>query len=241
LRLYLGIIRSIFSRDRQFILSLKILLGFTPSNIKLYHLAFLHRSVGTGQRHGLKINNERLEFLGDAVLGAIVAEHLFKKFPFRDEGFLTEMRSKIVNREFLNKISIKIGVNQFISSPAEGQSKSKSIYGDAFEALIGAIYLDKGYSTAREFVIGRIIRMHVDIDELETTELNFKSRLIEWAQREKKTVNFDLIEEVSVKGGKLLKTQVTIDGVLYGTGSDYSKKKSEQTAAEMACQELGLT
>jgi ribonuclease-3 len=190
---------------------------------------------------GTKLSNERLEYLGDAVLGAVVAELLFKKFPYREEGFLTEMRSRIVNRENLNRLAIKLGINQFMDRSIDPGSKNRSAYGDAFEALIGAIYIDKGYETTRLVVLNRFIKHHVDLYELETLETNFKSKLLNWAQRERKPVVFELLEEVDNGGGKrLLRVCVKVDDQEYARAEDYSKKRAEQIVARMACESLGI-
>ena len=154
-------LRILFSSDKEFISSLRNLLGFIPNNISLYKLAFSHRSSAEEHSSGIKLSNERLEYLGDAILGAVVADFLFKKFPFKEEGFLTEMRSRIVNREHLNKLAMKIGVDHFMAN--NGGVKTRSVYGNAFEALIGAIYIDKGYSVTQQFIVKRIIQHHVDI------------------------------------------------------------------------------
>lgn len=233
-------IRYLFSKDKKFVQSLRNLLGFTPGNPSVYHLAFRHRSTATEHSNGAKISNERLEYLGDAVLGAIIADMLFKKFPFREEGFLTEMRSKIVNREHLNKLALKLGIDHFMVNSIDPAAKNKSAYGDAFEALIGAIYIDKGYNVAQRFVLKRIVRNHIDIEEIEAQDKNFKSKLINWSQRERKVVEFELIEEVENAGKKLLRVKVLIDGIEKARGEDFSKKRAEQIAAEKVCKELGL-
>jgi ribonuclease-3 len=203
-------------------------------------MAFRHKSMAVEVRNGFKNSNERLEYLGDAIIGAVVAEFVFKKFPYKEEGFLTEMRSKMVSRDSLNKLSQKIGLAVLIQSP-DINSAGKSVYGNAFEALVGAIYLDKGYNTARRFITDRIIKFHIDVDLLESTEINFKSKIINWGQREKKTVVFELMEEeIQDKGRKLMKVRVLIDGIEYGTGKDFNKRKAEQTAAEATCKSLNL-
>ena len=186
-------IRFFFSKDKKFVGSLRNLLGFTPGNPAVYHLAFRHRSTATEHHSGAKLSNERLEYLGDAILGAIIAEMLFKKFPFREEGFLTEMRSKIVNREHLNKLSLKLGIDHFMVNSIDPAAKNKSAYGDAFEALIGAIYIDRGYNVARKFVLSRIVKHYIDIEEIEQQDKNFKSKLINWSQREHKMVELELL------------------------------------------------
>jgi ribonuclease-3 len=218
---------------------LHTLLGFYPRNIALYKLAFRHKSIAMEMKQGVKNSNERLEFLGDAILGAAVAELLYRKFPFKDEGFLTEMRSKIVSRENLNRLSIKIGLDKMLQTSLDKNSKSRSMCGDAFEALIGAIYLDKGYQAAHDFLFNRIIKNHVDIELLEATEKNFKSKLLEWAQKERKTVLYELMEE-DANLNKQLKVRVLVEKEEKGIGIDFSKKRAEQLAAEMACKALQI-
>ncbi len=233
-------LRFFFSKDRKFAGSLQNLLGFTPGNLSVYHLAFRHRSTAIEHRTGVKMSNERLEYLGDAILGAIIAELLFKKFPYREEGFLTEMRSKIVNREHLNKLALKLGIDRFMVNSIDPAAKNKSAYGDAFEALIGAVYIDKGYNTTKKMVLNRIVRNHIDLEEIELLDKNFKSKLINWAQRERKVIEFELVEEVENGGKKLLRVRVIIDGEEKARGEDFSKKRAEQIAAEKVCLELKL-
>ncbi len=233
-------IRSFFSKDRLFITSLRNLLGFQPGNIAVYHLAFRHRSTASEHPSGIKLSNERLEYLGDAILGAIIAELLFKKFPYREEGFLTEMRSRIVNREHLNKLAMKLGIDNFMNKSIDPSAKNRSAYGDAFEALIGAVYIDKGYNITRNLIINRFVRHHVDLENIENQDMNFKSRLINWAQRERKTIQFELLEEIDNGGKRLLKVRVVVDGNEMARGEDFSKKRAEQIAAERACQQLGV-
>ena len=229
-----------FSKDKKLFISLKNLLGFYPRNLAVYKLAFCHRSNAEEHPSGMKMSNERLEYLGDAVLGAVVAEMLFKKFPFREEGFLTEMRSKIVNREHLNRLALKLGLNDFMNGSIDPATKTRSVYGDAFEALIGAVYVDRGYVRTQKLILERFIRHHVDLEEIEFQDHNFKSRLINWAQRERRKVEFELLEEVDSGGKRLLRVRVLIDGSEHGRGEDYSKKRAEQLAAQKACAELGL-
>jgi ribonuclease-3 len=233
-------IGNFFSKDKKFISSLRNLLGFTPENISVYHLAFRHRSTASEHPSGVKLSNERLEYLGDAILGAIIAEMLFKKFPYREEGFLTEMRSRIVNREHLNKLAMKLGIDHFMNGSIDPSAKSRSAYGDAFEALIGAVYLDKGYDQTKSLIINRFVKHHIDVESIENQDTNFKSRLINWAQRERKIVEFELLEEVENAGKRLLRVRVLVDGVEMARGEDYSKKRAEQIAAEKACQMLNL-
>ncbi len=219
---------------------MKNLLGFYPNNLAVYKLAFSHRSSAEEHPSGLKLSNERLEYLGDAVLGAVVAEMLFKRFPFKEEGFLTEMRSKIVNREHLNKLALKLGIDHYMNGSIEPAAKSRSVYGDAFEALIGAVYIDKGYEVTRKVILHRFIKHHIDVEELEMLEHNFKSKLINWGQRERKVVEFKLVEEVDNGGKRLLRVRVLVDNEELGKGEDYSKKRAEQLAAKHACDALGI-
>lgn len=223
-----------FSRDRQLINGLKNIFGYYPGNIFLYKLAFQHRSVVQQSFNGSRVNNERLEYLGDAILGAIVADYLYKLFPFKDEGFLTEMRSKMVSRVQLNKLSHKLGIDGFIQTAGENNNHFRSINGDAFEALIGAMYLDKGYAFTKKIMIGKIIKFYFDIDDLENKDTNFKSKLIEWSQREKKIVDFVVITEKGIGFYKQYVVEARIDKVSYGEGCDYSIKGAEQGAAEKA-------
>lgn len=232
-------IKANFSRDRNFILALKNIFGFWPGNVSLYKLAFLHRSAALEQ-NGHKVSNERLEYLGDAVLSSIVADYLFKKFPFKEEGFLTEMRSKIVSREQLNKLSRKLGLDQFIQTNQDSHSYFRSMEGDAFEAFIGAVYLDKGYRFAKNLVINRIINVHFDIDELINMEVNFKSKLIEWSQKERKDLQFNVITEVGSGCNRQYLVEVKVENDICATGQDYSIKGAEKIAAEKAYAALNI-
>ncbi|MEN8226012.1 MAG: ribonuclease III, partial [Bacteroidota bacterium] len=199
-----------------------------------YKLAFRHKSVNKDV-NGIKINNERLEYLGDAVLGSVIAEFLFKKFPYKGEGFLTEMRSKIVCRSNLEKLSRKLGLDRLIESSPEIRSSAKSMRGDAFEAFIGALYLDKGYNFTRKIIINRIVNIHIDIDALEHLDTNFKSKLIEWAQKGKKEVDFRLIGEKGEKNQRQYEVEIYVDDKAISKGIDFSIKGAEKIAAEKAC------
>jgi ribonuclease-3 len=231
------------SPDRKYVKALKNLLGFVPGNLSLYRMAFRHRSIAVGIKRGGKNSNERLEFLGDAILGAVVAEVLFKMYPYKDEGFLTEMRSKIVSRVNLNQLGKRLGFNELIefdASTVNITSKQSSLLGDAFEALVGAVYLDKGYNFTKDFLINRIIKPHIDIHTLEITETNFKSKLIEWCQRQSKEIIFELIPNTAGDNAKLFTVQVIIDSEVMATGVDYNKKNAEKLAAEKTCEMLGI-
>lgn len=232
--------RVYFSADKKLYNSLRNILGFYPKNLALYKLAFRHTSVATEIKKGVKNSNERLEFLGDAVLGAVIAHYLFQSFPFKDEGFLTKVRSKIVSRVQLNKLAAKLGINNFIETEINGSLSHRSVSGDAFEALIGAIYLDKGYKTASNFILNRIIKIHLDIDEIINTETDFKSKLIEWGQKEKREVVFNLAEETGSGIEKQYLIEILIDGKAYGNAQFHSKKRAEQKAAEETLEKLGF-
>ncbi|HSV76631.1 MAG TPA: ribonuclease III [Bacteroidales bacterium] len=216
--------------------AIKAILGFYPKNLTVYQLAFRHRSVAASLGNGFKNSNERLEYLGDAVLGSIVADFLFKKFPYKDEGFLTEMRSRIVSRASLNILSRKLGIDDLVQTSQESSTVASSILGDAFEALVGAIYIDKGYKFTRKIIVNQIIACHLDIDAMLNTEINFKSKIIEWSQKERKQVEFVMVDELEngTKNRRLYVVHLLIDGVLTGKGHDYSIKKAEQKAAEQA-------
>jgi ribonuclease III len=230
------------SPNRKYVKSLKNLLGFVPGNLSLYRLAFRHKSVAQNLKKGIKNSNERLEFLGDAVLGSVVAEVLFKLYPYEDEGFLTELRSKIVNRGNLNQLARKLGFDQLIQydNRMVNSTRQGSLLGDAFEALIGAVYLDKGYDFTKNFLINHIIKSHIDIHKLEQTETNFKSKLIEWCQRHGKDITFELIENKEGESNKLFTVQAIIDGEIMGAGKEFNKKNAEKMAAEKACAALGI-
>jgi ribonuclease III len=227
-------VRFYFSSDKALYHSINNIFGFYPSNIFLYKLALLHKSVGSETVQGVRINNERLEFLGDAILDAIIADYLFKTFPLRDEGFLTEMRSKFVSRVQLNKLSHKLGMETLIKLDQNSTNNYRSFQGDAFEALVGAIYLDKGYRFTKRILLERIIKQYFNINELINQEMNFKSRMIEWSQKEKKQVAFVVAEEVGSGYKKLYVVELRIDDLPVARGQDYSIKGAEQLAAEKA-------
>jgi len=231
---FLPIFKAYFSADKQLFQSIKNILGFYPGNIFIYKLAFLHKSASQETRKGIKISNERLEYLGDTILSTVVADYLFKKYPFNDEGFLTELRSKIVSRTNLNKLSKKMGLNHLIQRDNESNNLYRSIEGDTFEALIGAIYLDKGFNFTHRVIVNRIIQVHLDIDEIEHKQWNFKSKLIDWAQRERKTAGYNVVDVIGGGYTKQYKVELTIDGEPIACGQDYSIKAAEQLASEKA-------
>jgi len=233
--------KSHFSDDKNLFESIKNIFGFYPENIYLYKLAFRHKSVAHELKEGVKDSNERLEYLGDAILSAIIADFLFKKFPFKDEGFLTNMRSKIVSRNQLNNLSLKFGLDKLIQSTKDATSQSKFLNGNAFEAFIGAMYIDKGYEFAKKIIIEKIIKYHIDIEKLESTDTNYKSKMIEWVQKEKKSIDFKLIDEIGEGNLKQYVVEIIIDGDVYGKGQDFSIKRAEQNASEKACIKANIT
>lgn len=233
-------LRFYLSNEKHFYEAIKNIFGFYPENIFLYKLAFRHKSQSEVLLNGIRVSNERLEFLGDTVLSTVVADHLFRMFPFKDEGFLTEMRSKIVSRAQLNKLSLRLGIDQLIIHTQEKNNVYRSIKGDAFEAIIGAIYLDKGFEFTRKVLINRVIKNNFDLNELIATDVNFKSKLIEWAQKEKKTLEFVVVQEVGAGYHKQYVVDVLINNEVVGTGRDYSIKGAEQNAAMKAIEHFGI-
>jgi len=215
------------------------MLHFYPYNITLYEQALLHKSSSIRLKNGKWINNERLEFLGDAILDAIVADIVFKEFEYKKEGFLTNMRSRIVQRETLNKLALDLGVDKLIKTSARNTTHNTHMYGNALEALIGAIYLDQGYRVAKRFVYDRLICQYLNIEKVAQSEGNYKSRLIEWGQKYKIPVEFILLESyVDEDNNPIFKSAVMILGEEAGAGVGFSKKESQQKASREAMKRL---
>jgi ribonuclease-3 len=236
-----SLIRSekyLFTPDKSFARQLKRILGFRPRKFELYQLAFVHKSASYFIFNNTKVNNERLEFLGDAILDSMIAEYLFRRFPDKEEGFLTQTRSKLVNRDNLNHMAIKLGIGEMIISKMSNDNH-KSVYGDALEALIGALYLDKGYDKTKKIVLERIIQSDININRLLKTEIDFKSRIIEWGQKNKKSINFTSFEELDEQSNTpvFISHLFIVDDII-GRGSGFSKKEAEQNAARQALQVL---
>ncbi len=237
----LNSLRSFFGRDKNLSSSLRLLLGFKPRNLSLYRLALIHRSAGKRLKDGTLISNERLEFLGDAVLSAVVAKYIFQRYPFENEGFLTETRSKVVSRKNLNGLARKLGLPEMVNKSTENNNRTgSSLGGDALEALIGAVFLDRGYPAAERFVLDKLIDNYVDIDKLLREDANFKSKLIEWCQKEKKDFEFFVLHGTADGHKPSFTIQAKIEGAVMGTGTQRTKKRAEQTAAKEACEKLGL-
>lgn len=227
--------------EKRLATAIKHMVGSRPFNLSLYKLAIKHVSVAEENINGFKISNERLEYLGDAVLGTVVAEFLFLKFPYRDEGFLTETRSRIVNREALNQIAIKIGLAKVVNNEYKGKNLSshKSIYGDTLEAIVGAVYLDRGYKFCKKFILKCII-IHFDVDDIISTTSNFKSKIIEWSQKENKEVDFKTISVTGNQRFKEFHVQLFVGGDQLSEGKGPTKKKAEQEASKNACEKLNI-
>lgn len=206
--------------------------GFYPRNIALYHVAFTHKSMAVESVGNYHVSNERMEYLGDAVLSIAVADYLFHTYPTQPEGFLTEMRSRIVSRVSLNRLSEKLGFGSYIRHSSDVGNNARSMGGNAFEALMGAIYLDRGYDFAKRIIIERIVKVHIDVDELQQTDANFKSKLLEWSQKQKKNLVFHQLDEIGEGHKKEFHIQVLIDGKPYGDAIDRSIRGAEQLAAE---------
>ncbi|MBE5034076.1 ribonuclease III [Gallalistipes aquisgranensis] len=232
-------LRKRFGRDREYYKIVDTVFGISPDNIELYKLALIHRSASLLTEDGVPLNNERLEFLGDAVLEAVVSDYLFIEFPGRDEGFLTQMRSKIVSRATLNQISIRIGLSQHIIMQQGGVYVQKHLFGDALEAMIGAIYLDKGFDFVNRLLINRILKENINLQTITRTESDFKSRLIEWCQKSRREIVFDTAHTPeSTAQSPEFRSRVLIDGVEMGYGNGSSKKEAEQHAAYAVSQAL---
>lgn len=225
-------IRLLFRKDNEPYLCFYKMLGFYPRNIEIYQQALLHKSSSIKAGKGRLLNNERLEFLGDAILDAIVADIVYKKFEGKREGFLTNTRSKIVQRETLNRVAVEIGLDKLIKYTTRQSSHNSYMCGNAFEALIGAIYLDRGYRACKKFMEERIINQYLNLEKISRKEVNFKSKLIEWSQKNKFCVEFNLIEQsLDSDQNPIFETQITVENIPAGTGKGYSKKESQQEAA----------
>ncbi len=239
LRNFIDKIRFSIRKDRESYFCFYKMMGFFPHRISLYEQALSHKSTFLRTKDGVPINNERLEFLGDAVLDAVVGHIVYVYFKRRGEGFLTNMRSKIVQRETLNKLAVQIGLDKMIKSTSHLSSHNSYMCGNAFEALVGAIYLDRGYEYCRLFIQKKIIDKHVNLDKLSHKEVNFKSRLIEWGQKRKVVVDFKLIDQQKDESGNpIFKTEIMLENISAGQGEGYSKKESQQIAARASLVKL---
>lgn len=229
-----NILNSRPQEDGNFFLKLKKILGFKPKLKSLYITAFTHRSMNRKDDKGNAINYERLEFVGDAILGSVIATYLFKKAPHGDEGYLTKMRSKVVSREHLNKLGEELGLIDFVESRIPKSNFGDNIHGNLFEALVGAIYLDKGYGFCEKFVYKRVINPHVDIEALEGKVISYKSLLIEWCQKEKNTFDYQVYEDTGNDELKHFSVKLIINGKVVSKARATSKKKAEEKASKRA-------
>ena len=216
------------------------MLGFLPKDIQVYRQALLHKSFAIETGKDYLFNNERLEFLGDAVLDTVVADILYRRFDKKREGFLTSTRAKIVQREMLNQLALKIGLDKLVkASSTRNATHNNYMYGNAFEALMGAIYIDRGYEACITFMEKKIIGPYINLDDLVRKEVNFKSKLIEWGQKKKCTISFELIEEfMDAENNPVFQTKVLVENLPGGTGIGFSKKESQQNAAQNAFRKI---
>lgn len=232
-------IRLLFRKDRESFFCFYKILGFYPKEIRYYQQAVLHKSLSSRSTQGHLHNNERLEFLGDAILDAVVADIVYRRFAGKKEGFLTNTRSKVVQRETLNRLAMDIGLDKLIKFSAQSSFHNSHMYGNAFEALIGAIYLDQGYDRCKQFMEERIIGHYIDLDKLSRKEVNFKSKLIEWCQKAKVELSFELIEQTyDSHASPVFQTEVLVEDLPAGHGKGYSKKESQQNAAQVALKRI---
>jgi len=224
---------------REFSSRLKKILGFRPGNLKLYEIAFIHRSATFTLPDGSKVNNERLEYLGDAVLDAILSDFLFEKFPDASEGFMTKIRSRIVNRDVLNQLAVSMGINKILISNVSSAHPTKNLYGDALEALIGSLFLDKGFKKTKKLFIRNVLNKYLDLNLIVNTDSDYKSLVFEWVQKNKTSLIFTYNEEYDFKLKKsIFSTTLIIDKIEMGEGHGSSKKEAEQEASSMAWKRL---
>ena len=222
---------------RSFAKELRNVLGYTPGNIQLYRMALSHRSL----REGTDENNERLEFLGDAVLSSVVAHYLFRRYPYKGEGFLTEMRSKMVNRQKLNEIALKMGLKKLtLYNRHDNSLRISNIFGNTLEALIGAVYLDKGYDQTMKWVEKKIVLPHLFTEELEEIDINIKNKIYGWASKNGKAIQFITLDEKMENGRRLFTVECRMDGESIAQAKGFNKKDAGMTAAKMAVEKLGL-
>lgn len=233
------IVHLLWGADREYYRAFRRIFGTTPDNIELYKLALVHRSASV-KVEGRSINNERLEYLGDAVLETIISDYLFIEYPNESEGFLTKTRSKIVSRQSLNGLAVKLGLDRMVIYNATGNFAQKHLFGDCFEALMGALYLDKGYNKVNRIVINDLLPRHIDLADLSQAENDHKSRLIEWCQKSKRTIQFNTEADGEHEGSSpAFISRVLVDDIRVGVGKGSTKKEAEQSAAQNAWVLLG--
>lgn len=223
---------SYIPNRQEFASSLRKIIGFRTFNLRIYEVAFIHRSASFTLPDGQRINNERLEFLGDSVLDAILSDYLFEKFPEANEGFMTKIRSRIVNRDILNQLAISMGLHKILVSNVSASNPTKNLYGDALEALIGALFIDKGFKKTKNLFIKRVFNKYLNLQTIVGTDTDYKSLVFEWIQKHKSNLTFTHKEEYDYKLKKsVFSATLMINGDVFGTGSGVSKKEAEQEAA----------
>jgi ribonuclease-3 len=227
--------------DKEFVDFVKRIFGVRPKNLDLYKQAFVHKSILREDKTAAYKCNERLEFLGDAVLDNIVAEFLYTNFPKKDEGFLTQMKSRVVNGEQLNNLAVKLGLDKFTRFHQFGDSYPKSLYGDVMEALIGALYLDYGFERTKKVVLEKLVKPYLDLKKLETTNDDYKSRLIIWAQRRKKKISFEVLHERTIAGSKEFEIALKVDGEEIARSIASNKRQAEKDASAKAVKKLRIS
>lgn len=232
------IFHSRAEKDGMFFREIKNIIGFRPGDLSIYEMAFTHRSSQIKNNKGEILNYERLEFLGDAILGAVIAAHLFKKVPSGNEGYLTKMRSKVVSREHLNELGRDLDLIRFVRSSIPLDNFGLNIHGNIFEALVGAIYLDKGFKSCEKFIQKRVIKPYVDIEKLEGKITSYKSLIIEWCQKHKKKFDFVVYDDTGNDTVKHFAVKLKIDDVNIAKARATSKKKAEERAAKRAYYKL---
>lgn len=228
------ILNSRSNDNGNFFMRLNQILGFKPKKIKFYNTAFTHRSMNIKDNKGIAINYERLEFLGDAMLSAVIASHLYVEVPSGDEGYLTKMRSKIVSREHLNELGKELDLINMVESRIPNGQFGDNIHGNLFEALVGAIFLDRGYKYCERFIYKRVIGPHVDIEKLEGKVISYKSLLIEWCQKEKKTFDYHVYEDTGNDDTIHFSVKLSIDNKVIAKARATSKKKAEEKVSKRA-------
>ncbi len=237
MRRFTSRILHLFSPNKELVSQLEHVLGFVPNHLPYYQLALMHRS----KLEEIAQNNERLEFLGDAILGSVIADYLFKKYPYQSEGYLTEMRSKIVRRETLNNLALRMGLQKIVQYNQNDKGLSRShIFGNALEALIGAVYLDQGFHRAKSFILKQILKPYIDIDTLESRDTNFKNKLLSWAQKNNHELSFDTLSEENEGTRKIFTIGILLNGEVVANGTGYNKKEAGQVAAQNAIDKLGI-
>lgn len=234
-------VRLLSVKDRGPYLRVKNITGIMPRDINLYRTALKHKSLSRGEKGERRVNNERLEYLGDAVLGAVVADILYKRYPTRQEGFLTTLRSKIVRRDTLNQLAVQLGLDKLVLHDGPVTSAHNSyMNGNAFEAFIGALYLDRGYRACCKFIDKVVFSRHINIEEMSQKEVNYKSKLIEWCQKYQLAHQFDIVSQkiLADRTTPIFVSRLTIEGIYVGRGEGYSKKESHQQAARQGYQKV---